>query len=78
MANITDTHVPAATGLTRAIDTVGGWFAAFGLALARMGETQARIRQVERLCELSDEQLAAKGLRREDVIRHVFRDHFQV
>lgn len=33
-----------------------------------------RLRQIERLSALSDEQLAARGLRREDIVRHVFRD----
>jgi len=41
-------------------------------------EAKGRIARVEALQSLSDEQLAAKGLRREDIARHVFRDLFYV
>ncbi|ROT99122.1 DUF1127 domain-containing protein [Histidinibacterium lentulum] len=34
----------------------------------------ARTDQIERLQALSDADLARKGLRREDIVRHVFRD----
>lgn len=34
----------------------------------------ARTDQIERLQALSDAELSRKGLRREDIVRHVFRD----
>ena len=34
----------------------------------------ARTEQIDRLNALSDEALAARGLRREDIVRYVFRD----
>jgi uncharacterized protein YjiS (DUF1127 family) len=42
--------------------------------LGRIAETNWRIREAERLNALSDEALASKGIRREDIVRHVFRD----
>ena len=33
-----------------------------------------RVEEVERLSALSDDALAAKGIKREDIVRHVFRD----
>ena len=49
-----------------------------GLARGLMNLTEAnsRVRRVEQLQALSDEALAARGLRREDIVRHVFRDAF--
>lgn len=37
-------------------------------------EANSRIREVERLQAMSDEALTAKGIKREDIVRHVFRD----
>ncbi|SHH66823.1 hypothetical protein [Marivita hallyeonensis] len=39
-------------------------------------EANWRIREVERLQALSDDALKARGLRREDIARHVFKDVF--
>jgi uncharacterized protein YjiS (DUF1127 family) len=46
--------------------------------LARIAESNHRLKEVERLNALSDEALAKRGLRREDIARHVFRDVFYV
>lgn len=55
---------------------------AFGEAilntLVRIGEQNARVKEVERLSALSDAQLAQRGLRREDIVQHVFRDMYFV
>lgn len=40
----------------------------------RIAEANWRIREVERLNAMSDDALEAKGLKREDIARHVFRD----
>ncbi|MBM2322928.1 MULTISPECIES: hypothetical protein [Marivita] len=42
--------------------------------MSQVVEANSRIREVERLQALSDEALAAKGIRRDDIVRHVFRD----
>lgn len=33
-----------------------------------------RMRQIERLSAMSDEQLESRGLKREEIVQHVFRD----
>lgn len=50
--------------------------AAYALARGFMSisENNARVRQMEHLQSLSDAALAKRGLRREDIVRHVFRD----
>lgn len=42
--------------------------------LTQVVDANSRVREVERLQALSDETLAQKGLKREDIVRHVFRD----
>ncbi|EBA10345.1 hypothetical protein [Sagittula stellata] len=42
--------------------------------LARIAESSHRMKELERLQAMSDEQLAKRGLKREDIARHVFRD----
>ena len=46
--------------------------AAIGNFLIGVGESNARVRKLEHLHSLSDEQLAEKGLTREEIVRHVF------
>ncbi|WP_417718890.1 DUF1127 domain-containing protein [Salipiger sp.] len=45
-----------------------------GNALVAVGEANPRLRRVEALQRMTDEQLAARGIRREDIVRHVFHD----
>jgi uncharacterized protein YjiS (DUF1127 family) len=42
--------------------------------MSQVVEANSRIREVERLQAMSDDALAAKGIRRDDIVRHVFRD----
>ncbi len=41
-------------------------------------EAQGRSAAVARLQDMSDAQLAAEGIRREDIVRYVFRDIYHV
>ncbi|HCE70182.1 DUF1127 domain-containing protein [Ruegeria pomeroyi] len=43
-------------------------------ALVRVGEANAKIRQINALSALSDAELAERGLRRADIIRRVLSD----
>lgn len=55
----------------------GGLRAAIGRVFSRMIENGAgaqRLRQIEALQAKSDEELAARGLKRDEIVRHVFRD----
>lgn len=49
-------------------------FVAIGNFMVAMGEASSRAKAVEYLNSLSDEDLAKKGLTREDIVRRVFAD----
>jgi uncharacterized protein YjiS (DUF1127 family) len=53
-------------------------FIAIGNFLIVLGENSSRMQKVKTLNEMTDEQLAAKGLTREDIVRHVFADSMYV
>ncbi|MHC0053983.1 DUF1127 domain-containing protein [Actibacterium sp. D379-3] len=53
-------------------------FSGFGRAIVRMMENNPRMRQIEELNNTSDEDLAARGVSREDVVRHIFRDRLYI
>ena len=60
--------------------SVAGMFRSAGSAVATafrvFAESQSRMIEVERLNAMSDESLAKMNLKREDIVRHVFRDLF--
>ncbi|WP_375254761.1 DUF1127 domain-containing protein [Yoonia sp.] len=45
---------------------------------ARISDAQSRTDKVNRLRDLSDEDLAKIGLRRADIVRHVYRDIYHI
>jgi uncharacterized protein YjiS (DUF1127 family) len=51
---------------------------AIGRVMVAMSESNARMQAVQRLNEMSDAQLAERGLKREDIVHHVFRDTYYV
>lgn len=53
-----------------------GVFNSIFLGLSRIAEANWRVREAERLNAMSDAALAEKGLQREDIVRHVFKDVF--
>ena len=53
-------------------------FLAFGRILMKIAEANSRFEQVQRLQSLSDEDLAARGLTRDGIVRHVFRDRMYI
>ena len=46
--------------------------------LIRIAEANPRMREIERLQGLSDDALAKRNIRREDIVRHVFRDVYYI
>ncbi|MCR8550354.1 DUF1127 domain-containing protein [Salipiger sp. P9] len=48
--------------------------AGFGKIIVAVGEANPRMKKVDALQRLSDAELAERGLRREDIVRHVFHD----
>lgn len=45
-------------------------------SMVRMAETNSRARQLKYYAEMSDTELAKRGLTREQIAHHVFRDTF--
>ncbi len=62
------------TPLPAKSNPIAGFFSGFFSALVRVAESNTRVTEVEKLQSLSDEELAAKGIRRDDIVRHVYRD----
>ncbi|MCV2878650.1 hypothetical protein OE699_07275 [Sedimentimonas flavescens] len=53
-------------------------FAALGAALVSYMERNTRLDEIRRLEVLSDSELAARGIARDRIAHHVFRDKFYV
>lgn len=71
MAHVSTTHIPTTNSIASFLNRVLE-------GLISISETNYRIVEVERLQAMSDAELAKRGLRREDIARHVFRDLFYV
>ena len=83
---ISTTNTPAQTGhtfpqiavaLTKgAAGMITGFFQSLNRAITVNSTVQMRLIRVQRLQALTDAELAAKGLKRDDIVHHVFRDLF--
>ncbi|WP_170790649.1 DUF1127 domain-containing protein [Ruegeria lacuscaerulensis] len=65
------THTPARVSLSGLIASTTS---RIYLALIRVAEAQTRVRQVEFLQSLSDEELRKRGLTRDRIVHRVFAD----
>ena len=68
-------EVPTTSVFAAAVDRIASTIVDFAVSLST---SQTRYKQIEALSQLTDEDLAAKGLKREDIVRHVFRDVYYV
>ncbi|MFK7746344.1 MAG: DUF1127 domain-containing protein [Roseobacter sp.] len=74
-----DTHAaPAHQFVDRFISALKSFFAAIGTGLISVAEANRRMHLVERLQHKSDAELAALGMKREDIVRRVFIDMLDV
>jgi uncharacterized protein YjiS (DUF1127 family) len=73
MATILD--VPQGNRIAAGVNRVLGSILNF---LVSISTAQSRVRRIEFLCALSDEELAERGLSRQDIVRHVYRDAYYV
>lgn len=64
-------HSDFSAGIRAQLDR---FFASIGQGFNAYIETISRQDQIERLNAMSDEQLAAKGLTRDQIVHYVFRD----
>jgi uncharacterized protein YjiS (DUF1127 family) len=53
-------------------------FRVIGNALIAIMESNSRVQYVDRLNAMTDEQLEAKGLKRDEIVQHVFRDYMHL
>ena len=53
-------------------------FRMIGVFFATIMDNNYRLRQLEHLNRMSDEALAARGLTREGLVKHVFKDTFHL
>ena len=67
MAHVATTHDTRGFALGAPFRAIGAW-------LVRLAETNRLVQEADALHAMSDADLAAKGLRREDIPRYVFRD----
>jgi hypothetical protein len=67
-------HVAVSDTLKQAGRSVLRFFGHIFEAMAFAAEGNRRLKLVERLQAKSDQELEAMGLRREDIVRHAFRD----
>ena len=51
---------------------VAGFFSSIGHVLVAVAEASPRMKKLEQLASMTDEELAAKGMRREDIVKYVF------
>jgi len=57
-------------------DRLHGFFAAIGRAFVISMENSSRLSEVEKYNAMSDEQLARIGLKRDEIVHHVYADLF--
>lgn len=53
-------------------------FRVIGNGLIAIMESNSRVQYVDRLNAMTDEQLEAKGIKRDEIVQHVFRDHMHL
>ncbi|MFK7752238.1 MAG: hypothetical protein AB8B51_06775 [Sedimentitalea sp.] len=68
MAHVT-TFTPAINPILRAVTSV---FTSIWDTLVSIGETSAKMQQFNALADLSDAELAKRGLRRDEIAHYVF------
>ncbi|MFD2738485.1 DUF1127 domain-containing protein [Sulfitobacter aestuarii] len=67
-----------AANLHGALSNVGSFFAALGRGIVANSSGARRLERIERLEAKSDAELAELGLRREDILHHVFKDLYYI
>ena len=65
-------HVQSSLGSVSPFAKIAAVFAEIGGFLVRVSEANSRVREMDRLNAMSDEELARMGLKREDIVLHVF------
>jgi uncharacterized protein YjiS (DUF1127 family) len=61
---------------SQAFSALGRFMRSIAESSGRVAALNNRVRQAEALMAMSDEQLAQRGLRREEIVRHVFSNYW--
>lgn len=69
-------YIATSTTTTGHQSLIGRTFAALGALFVEYAEVRSRQGTIAALQQLSDEELAERGLTREGIVRHVFADKF--
>jgi uncharacterized protein YjiS (DUF1127 family) len=69
-------HIQTSTPASDFLPRIAAFFSSIGNGFVRFAENHARVRAAAELHAMSDMQLAKLGLKREDIIRHVFSDRY--
>lgn len=70
-------HAPSGASAAKKLGNgLSAFFASVGKAFVVYAERRSRIQELTRLQEMSDEELAEIGIKREEIAQHVFRDLF--
>ena len=76
---MTVTHLDTADLKERTLRArIDAFFAGLGQGVNCYLERHARLDEIRRLSALSDAELAARGIERDRIVHHVFRDKFHI
>lgn len=76
MADITSYAAPEKGFFRVVLGKISTFFAALTEGVMLYAEHRSRFAEINRLSEMTDEELAERGLHRDSIVRHVFRDRF--
>jgi hypothetical protein len=66
--------LPVLSGPQQALAQIGAFFSAFARAFALAKNAEARFDEIQTLQALSDDELARRGIARDNIVRHVYAD----
>ncbi len=68
----------APTGVVSILKILAKPFVAIGNGMVALGEANDRSRKVQRLMAMSDAELAQRGIKRDQIVQHVFSDVYYI
>lgn len=66
--------LPGLSGPQQALAQIGAFLAALARAVAMAKNAEARFDEIQTLQALSDDELARRGIARDNIVRHVYAD----
>ncbi len=69
-----DALIGAGSGLAKVFSSIGKFFESLMKSVEKASAANARFQAISKLQEKSDAELAELGIKRDDIVRYVFRD----